>query len=104
MAEKYAQMSSDLGNLVKSLSNSHLQEVGNIISTVRHCSILRLRLYVVVPELQNFVVCCNNLLFLEKSEIADGLQLLLASILPSFPNSPEMRTRVRMVMQELTKG
>jgi hypothetical protein len=99
--EKYAALSADINRVVTALAETPLKGVGPIIATVFRCSYLRLRLYVSLPELQNFAVCCHNLLYLEPLEAEKGLNSLLPSILHTFPNSPEMRGQLRILIRNL---
>jgi hypothetical protein len=99
--EKYAHLSAGINRVVDALADSPLQDAGPIIATVFRCSYLRLRLYVSVAELQNFAVCCHNLLYLDLPERREGLNSLLASVLHTFPNSPEVRARLRALTHAL---
>jgi hypothetical protein len=98
--DKYTQITTSLESLSKFFSESPLHEVSRIITTIRQSTILRLRLYVGIPELENFMVCCHNLRFLESAELPRGLQLLFNSLLPTFPNSPDLRSAARALMRD----
>jgi hypothetical protein len=102
--QKYAILASDLEKVAEDLEATDLREVKPIVLTVFRCSILKLRLFVLVPELETFAVCCHNLLYLEVDEILEGLQQLLTSIIPSFPTSLEMKTQVRSLITKLTNA
>jgi hypothetical protein len=99
--EKYAALSYDLTNVAEQMATAKLPQLEPVVLSLFKCSVLRLRLYVVLPELENFAVCCHNVLYLEEREKSEGLQQLLAAILPSFPTSPEMRTQVRALLAQI---
>jgi hypothetical protein len=100
--EKYEILARDLEKVAEVLRLTPFKEVEPVILTVFRCSILRLRLYILVPELETFAISCHNLLYLDQDELLEGLQQLLTVILPSFPTSPEMRTQVRSLITKST--
>jgi hypothetical protein len=96
ISERYTSFMNSLTQIVPAVAeNPRVSGAATIVATLRVCSLLRMRLYVGLSELQTFVLAAHNLTYVTTDkEVGPALQLLLSAISPSFPNSSEMRKDV----------